>query len=90
MVEDPVTNDEFSQQSVEQEIPAPTESGDEHKQAKGFHNSFIEHCAQRYLQHSTANLIHEICRKEKDLPSPSSRTEVLQKVLKKLCNANIR
>ena len=42
VVEDPVTNDEFSQQSVEQEIPAPTEPGDERKQAKGFRNPFIE------------------------------------------------
>ena len=43
VVEDPVTNDEFSQQSVEQEIPAPTEPGDERKQAKGFRNSFFQH-----------------------------------------------
>ena len=43
VVEDPAANDEFSQQSVEQEIPAPTEPGDEHKQAKGFRNPFIEH-----------------------------------------------
>ena len=43
VVEDPVTNDEFSQQSVEQEIPSPAEPGDEHKQAKGFRNPFIEH-----------------------------------------------
>ena len=43
VVEDPVTNDEFSQQSIEREIPAPTELGDERKQAKGFRNSFIEH-----------------------------------------------
>ena len=42
VVEDPVTNDEFSQQSVEQEIPAPTEPADERKQAKGFRNPFIE------------------------------------------------
>ena len=42
VVEDPVTNDEFSQQSVEQEIPAPTEPGDERKQGKGFRNPFIE------------------------------------------------
>ena len=42
VVEDPVSNDEFSQQSVEQEIPAPTEPGDERKQAKGFRNPFIE------------------------------------------------
>ena len=55
VVEDPVTNDEFSQQSVEQEIPAPTESGDEHKQAKGFHNSFIEHVHS--VIYSTAQLI---------------------------------
>ena len=43
VVEDPVANDEFSQQSVEQEIPAPTEPGDERKQAKGFRNSFFQH-----------------------------------------------
>ena len=43
VVEDPVTNDEFSQRSVEQEIPAPTEPGDERKQAKGFRNSFFQH-----------------------------------------------
>ena len=43
VVEDPVTNDEFSQQSVDQEIPTPTEPGDERKQAKGFRNSFIDH-----------------------------------------------
>ena len=41
VVEDPVSNDEFSQQSVEQEIPAPTEPGDERKQTKGFRNRFI-------------------------------------------------
>ena len=43
VVEDPVSNDEFSQQSVKQEIPAPIQSGDERKQAKGIRNSFIEH-----------------------------------------------
>ena len=41
VVEDPVENDEFSQQSVEQEIPAPTEPGDERKQTKGFRDPFI-------------------------------------------------
>ena len=43
VVEDLVTNEEFSQPSVEQEIPVPTEPGDKREQAKGFRNSFIEH-----------------------------------------------
>ena len=43
VVEDLVTDDEFSQQSAEQEIPTPTEPGDERTQAKEFRNSFIEH-----------------------------------------------
>ena len=38
----------------------------------------------KYLEKKKTNL------EGKDLPSPPSRTEVLKKFFKKLCNANLR